>query len=81
MRREQRNSIRSYAQSLPSDQPIIIAGDLNTGGAEIPAFLSELNAAHAGFDDTPIVDANNRMNGFDPDAKEEIGDRLAPPSA
>lgn len=51
VRRAQRNAIKSYAQSLPTNQPIIISGDLNTGSAEIPAFLSELNATHSGFDD------------------------------
>jgi endonuclease/exonuclease/phosphatase family metal-dependent hydrolase len=51
IRRAQRDDIAAYVQGLPANQPILISGDLNTASAEIPGFLSELDAAHTGFDD------------------------------
>jgi endonuclease/exonuclease/phosphatase family metal-dependent hydrolase len=51
VRRAQRAAMATYIQGLPTNQPILISGDLNTSPGEIPGFLSELNATHAGFDD------------------------------
>jgi endonuclease/exonuclease/phosphatase family metal-dependent hydrolase len=51
VRRAQRDDIAAYIEGLPANQPILISGDLNTSSGEIPGFLSELDAAHTGFDD------------------------------
>lgn len=64
VRRAQRDDMASYIEGLPGNEPILIAGDLNTGSSEIPGFLSELDAAHGGFDDIVLYSSSGTQNYY-----------------
>lgn len=72
VRRAQRDDIAAYVESLPADQPILISGDLNTSSSEIPGFLSELHAAHAGFDDIVLYSSSGDQSYY----SDSSGSRL-----
>lgn len=63
-RQEQRADIAAYVQGLPAGQPILVVGDLNTSDAEIPGFLTELDATHAGFDDIVRYSASGEQSYY-----------------
>jgi endonuclease/exonuclease/phosphatase family metal-dependent hydrolase len=64
VRRAQRAEMAAYIQGLPTNQPILISGDLNTSSGEIPGFLSELHAAHTGFDDIVLYSSSGVQNYY-----------------
>lgn len=64
VRRAQRADIAAYVRGLPADQPVLISGDLNTSSGEIPGFLSELEAAHAGFDDIVLYSSSGNQSYY-----------------
>lgn len=64
IRQAQRDDMAAYMAGLPASEPIIVSGDLNTSSAEIPAFLDELDAAHAGFDDIVLYSSSGNQNYY-----------------
>jgi endonuclease/exonuclease/phosphatase family metal-dependent hydrolase len=64
VRRAQRAEMLAYIQTLPTNQAILISGDLNTSSGEIPGFLSELNATHSGFDDIVLYSSSGDQNYY-----------------
>jgi endonuclease/exonuclease/phosphatase family metal-dependent hydrolase len=72
VRRAQRSEIATYVRGLPATQPILVSGDLNTAAGEIPGFLSELQAAHAGFDDIVLYSSSDDQNYYSDSRAERL---------